>query len=126
MGQEPDVPTQSSVHAMSTGKLSDVALSEKVIIMEKVDVNGKCAHPVFEFLRKHSKLHDAKRNLSKPLPWNFSKFVVNPNGDVKFYAPNVSLSTVRSDLEPVLSKDSVAIPVLLGSSQKMRSEAVPA
>lgn len=52
-------------------------------VFEKVDVNGKNTHPVFEYL---------KSNLSGTfgsfVKWNFTKFVINKKGiPVKRYAP---------------------------------------
>lgn len=41
-------------------------------IFEKVDVNGKNSHPLFQFLRGQFGM--------KQIPWNFQKFVVDQNG----------------------------------------------
>lgn len=51
-------------------------------VMQKVDVNGNGADPVFEYLRGNSDLK------SNEVPMNFSKFLVDKNGDcVAFYNP---------------------------------------
>lgn len=44
---------------------------------EIVSVNGDEAHPLFEFLRKQS-----KGILSSTIKWNFTKFLVDRNGNV--------------------------------------------
>jgi len=55
------------------------------VLMEKVDVNGKHAHPVFEYLRRHSKLYDPLKNTIAPISWNFGKFLVGSDGVVINY-----------------------------------------
>ncbi|QDQ03236.1 glutathione peroxidase [Lysinibacillus fusiformis] len=44
---------------------------------EIVKVNGKEAHPLFEHLTSHS-----KGFLGRSVKWNFTKFLVNRNGEV--------------------------------------------
>ena len=44
---------------------------------EIVKVNGKDAHPVFEYLTSHS-----KGILGKSVKWNFTKFLVGRDGEV--------------------------------------------
>ena len=53
----------------------------------KVDVNGKNAHPLFEFLK------DQKKGIffSRRIKWNFTKFLINRNGQViARFAPTVT------------------------------------
>ena len=44
---------------------------------ELVKVNGKDAHPVFDYVTSHS-----KGILGKSVKWNFTKFLVNREGEV--------------------------------------------
>ena len=52
-------------------------------IMEKVEVNGRNAHPLFKYLRsKTAGLFGSK------IKWNFTKFLVDPDGrPIKRWAP---------------------------------------
>lgn len=104
LSQEPGTPDKSSVKKMSTGKLDDVDASEHVELMEKVDVNGENAHPVFEFLRYNSSLYNESTHLSGPISWNFAKFLVDTKGGVfSYYSPSTEISKIKTDLEAVLS-----------------------
>ena len=50
--------------------------------MEKVEVNGDKADPVFKYLREYSDLNGGN------IPWNFGKFLVNRYGYVvAYYGP---------------------------------------
>lgn len=52
-------------------------------VFEKIDVNGKNAHPLFKFLKE--KLPGCFTNAVK---WNFTKFLINADGiPVKRFAP---------------------------------------
>ncbi|OMC82490.1 glutathione peroxidase [Viridibacillus sp. FSL H8-0123] len=44
---------------------------------EVVNVNGKDAHPVFQYVTSHS-----KGFLGKSVKWNFTKFLVNQNEEI--------------------------------------------
>jgi len=44
---------------------------------EVINVNGKDAHPVFQYVTSHS-----KGFLGKSVKWNFTKFLVNQNGEI--------------------------------------------
>ncbi|GAA5026339.1 glutathione peroxidase [Marivirga lumbricoides] len=53
-------------------------------MFEKVDVNGKDAHPLFKFLK--SKL--SRGFFGSRIKWNFTKFVIDKNGNpVKRFSP---------------------------------------
>jgi len=52
-------------------------------IFDKIEVNGKNAHPLFSFLRK-----ELKGTLGSSVKWNFTKFLCDSNGKpVKRYSP---------------------------------------
>jgi len=53
--------------------------------MEKTEVNGDQAHPVFVYLRCNSELYNPKKKKAKDIPWNFTKFVVDQRGQVRGY-----------------------------------------
>lgn len=67
----------------------------------KVDVNGKETHPLFEQLKA-----GAPGVLgSKAIKWNFTKFLVAPDGTiVKRYAPNDKPEAIDADLDKALAK----------------------
>ncbi|MCY7412591.1 MAG: glutathione peroxidase [Salinibacterium sp.] len=54
-------------------------------IFEKVRVNGKSAHPLYQEL---TKTQDAVGKAGKVM-WNFEKFVITPSGDVHRFRSNV-------------------------------------
>src|SRR5690348_12696792 len=64
----------------------------------KVDVNGRDTHPVFAFLK-----HKAGGRLGSAIKWNFTKFLVAPDGrTVKRYAPTTKPDAIRADIEALL------------------------
>ncbi len=67
-------------------------------MFSKIDVNGKNAHPVFEFLRK------AKGGvLGNRIKWNFTKFLVDGDGNVvKRYGSTTKPESITADIEKLL------------------------
>lgn len=66
----------------------------------KVDVNGKNTHPVFGFVKKQ-----AKSGLGSMVKWNFTKFLVAPDGrTVKRYSPQTKPDALRKDIESLLDE----------------------
>jgi len=52
-------------------------------IFDKIDVNGKNAHPLYLYLRK-----ELKGTLGSLIKWNFTKFLCNRDGKpIKRYSP---------------------------------------
>lgn len=67
-------------------------------MMKKIDVNGKNALPLYEFLKDRT-----KNILGEDIKWNFTKFLVSADGTtVKRYAPTVKPSRIRKDIEEML------------------------
>ena len=67
-------------------------------LSQKIDVNGAGTHPIFKFLKSK-----AGGFLSSGIKWNFTKFLISPNGtSVTRYAPNTSPMSMESDIEKVL------------------------
>lgn len=64
----------------------------------KVEVNGKGTHPVFAYLKDR-----ARGVLGSGIKWNFTKFLVAPDGvTVRRYAPKTSPSEIADDIRPML------------------------
>ena len=72
-------------------------------LFKKIDVNGANAHPLFVELKQQ-----APGVLgSKGIKWNFTKFLVWPDGTtVKRYGPQTSPDEVRRDAEEILDGSS--------------------
>lgn len=69
-------------------------------MFEKVDVNGKNAHPLYQYLK-----NEAKGILSKEIKWNFTKFLIDREGNViKRYAPTVNPLKIKEDIQKLLKK----------------------
>mmetsp|Transcript_35612 Transcript_35612/g.96590 ORF Transcript_35612/g.96590 Transcript_35612/m.96590 type:complete len:91 (-) Transcript_35612:67-339(-) len=74
-------------------------------MMNMVSVNGADASPVYEFLKYNSSLYSEAKKEVSPIPWNFAKFLVNPNGGsvFKYYGPKEKMETIIKDIETLLS-----------------------
>ncbi|MEH0166504.1 glutathione peroxidase [Roseateles microcysteis] len=69
-------------------------------MMAKVKVNGKDAHPLWQWLKGE------KPGIlgTEAIKWNFTKFLVGRNGQViKRYAPNDEPEKMRADIEAALA-----------------------
>jgi glutathione peroxidase len=67
--------------------------------MEKVDVNGPDASPLFDWLKQE------KKGLmgSSSIKWNFTKFLVDRDGKVvKRYGPQDAPAGIAKDIEKLL------------------------
>ncbi|MFV8571224.1 glutathione peroxidase [Marinobacter sp. SBS5] len=65
----------------------------------KIEVNGDTAHPLYRFLKKEAKGLMG----SEKVKWNFTKFLVDKNGQVvRRYAPTVKPADIRNDIEKLL------------------------
>ena len=64
----------------------------------KIDVNGNHTHPLFSFLKEQK-----KGVLSKNIKWNFTKFLIDRNGQViERYAPTTDPAKMEEDILKVL------------------------
>lgn len=64
----------------------------------KIDVNGKNASPLFEFLKSKT-----KGILGKNIKWNFTKFLVDKNGNVvKRFSPMTKPEQIEEDIANIL------------------------
>lgn len=67
-------------------------------MFEKIDVNGANTHPIYKYLKSNSKAF-----LSKEIKWNFTKFLVDSDGNVvNRYAPTVIPLKIKDDIEKLL------------------------
>ena len=65
----------------------------------KIDVNGPSAHPLFAFLKSEAKGLMG----SKSIKWNFTKFLVDRDGNVvKRFGPQDTPEKIRSEIEALL------------------------
>lgn len=74
-------------------------------IFEKIEVNGQDPHELFRYLRCNSELWDKKKQRAKEIPWNFAKFLVNPEGKVLgYYDPRINPLMLINDIQEHLSQ----------------------
>lgn len=70
-------------------------------VLGKVDVNGENADPVYKFLKS------AAPGIlgTEAIKWNFTKFLVGPNGEVlKRYAPQDKPEDIEKDILKLISQ----------------------
>jgi len=69
-------------------------------MFKKIDVNGENAHVLYKYLQS-----EAKGLLGEKIKWNFTKFLIDTEGNViKRYAPAVSPLKLKDDIEKLLKK----------------------
>uniref|UniRef100_A0A667WZS9 Glutathione peroxidase 1 n=1 Tax=Myripristis murdjan TaxID=586833 RepID=A0A667WZS9_9TELE len=91
----------------------------KFQLLEKVDVNGKDAHPLFVYLKEKLPFpsDDAMALMSDPkfivwspvsrndVSWNFEKFLVSPDGEpFKRYSRKFLTSDIEADIKELLKR----------------------
>ncbi len=68
-------------------------------MFEKIDVNGKNTHPIYQYLKSHASGFLGTKNIK----WNFTKFLVNRQGEVVGrYAPNITPFKIEEDIHQYL------------------------
>lgn len=68
-------------------------------LFSKIDVNGKDAHPLYQFLKEE------RPGIlgTEGIKWNFTKFLINREGvPVKRFAPNDTPKSMTSSIEELL------------------------
>ena len=69
-------------------------------IMQKIDVNGENAHPIFRYLKKQT-----GGFLTDAIKWNFTKFLISRNGEsIKRFAPVTTPKQLESAIEEMLQQ----------------------
>ncbi len=67
-------------------------------LFDKVDVNGSKQHPLFKWLKSHT-----KSLLKRNVKWNFTKFLVDKNGEfVQRYEPTTKPEEFKQDIIKLL------------------------
>lgn len=67
-------------------------------LFAKIDVNGRHAHPLYQFLKKQ--LGDT---LGSAIKWNFTKFLIGADGTpLKRFAPTVTPEQLEADIRAQL------------------------
>ena len=67
-------------------------------LFSKIEVNGENTHPLYKFLK-----NEKKGLLSKEIKWNFTKFLIDSEGNVvKRYAPTVKPLKIEEDIKKLL------------------------
>jgi glutathione peroxidase len=71
-------------------------------LFAKTHVNGPNCHPVYKYLKFNSKELKTEKGL-KNIPWNFTKILVNSNGEVvKVVQPGTKPFEMINDIEKLL------------------------
>ncbi|MDV2886633.1 glutathione peroxidase [Alkalihalophilus pseudofirmus] len=69
-------------------------------LFAKINVNGSDAHPLYKHLKK-----EQKGLLSSEIKWNFTKFLVDKDGEVvKRFGPNTSPEKMEDEIKELLGK----------------------
>lgn len=65
----------------------------------KIDVNGPNAHPLYRYLKSNAPGIMG----SEAIKWNFTKFLIDPNGRVlRRYAPSTTPEAIEADIKKLL------------------------
>lgn len=65
----------------------------------KIEVNGKNECPLFKYLKNQKKGFLGSKNIK----WNFTKFLVDKNGNIiKRYGPNIKPEIIDNDIKKLL------------------------
>lgn len=71
-------------------------------MMQKIDVNGENTHPVYQFLKTQK---NGKGILTNDIKWNFTKFLINKNGEVvERFAPTTKPEEIAPMIQTLLEK----------------------
>lgn len=71
------------------------------LLSEKISVNGDETHPVFQFLKENA----GSGLFGNKIKWNFTKFLVSPEGEViKRYPPAKNPAKIENDILKYIEK----------------------
>jgi glutathione peroxidase len=97
MGQEPE--TNETVV-----NVCKINFGVTFLLSEKIDVNGPGTHPIFAYLKSHS-----RSLVGGEIKWNFTKFLVSPDGEtIRRYAPATNPQKLRPAIEVLLGAQNTA------------------
>ena len=69
-------------------------------IFEKIDVNGKDAHPLFDYLKS-----ELKGTIGKSIRWNFTKFLLDSTGKpIKRFGPSTTPEQIEKHIVKLLKE----------------------
>lgn len=85
--------------AAEIASFCDLTYGVNFPMFAKVDVNGESTAPLFEHLKQ------AAPGLlgSEAVKWNFTKFLVSPDGTVQRFSPQDAPASLAKDIEKALS-----------------------
>jgi glutathione peroxidase len=70
-------------------------------MFSKIEVNGDGTHPLYKFLKSNT----PGENKDKDIKWNFTKFLVDGNGNViERYAHNTKPASMENRIDSILKK----------------------
>lgn len=96
------MPSLEDIHRFVKGKLA--GSEGNFIVIEKLNVNGSSAHPLYHFLKRHSSLYRQRTGKAMPIPWNYGKFLIDKLGSVvDFQGPTISPLTMEPQIRGILS-----------------------
>jgi glutathione peroxidase len=73
-------------------------------VFAKIEVNGENAHPLYKYLRA-----EKGGLLGDSIKWNFTKFLVDPDGQViERFAPNISPEKIAPRIETLVKENQAA------------------
>lgn len=87
-------------------------------VLAKVKVNGKFTHPLYKYLKKNGPpdyqdkdhkiglfLSILRRKKSKNIKWNFTKFLIDREGNIAYrFPPNFHPDNIRPFIEEVVNR----------------------
>ena len=90
-GQEPG-------NAKEIGEFCSSKYEVTFPMFEKIDVNGACAHPLYNHLK-----NEKSGLLGASIKWNFTKFLIDRAGSVAArHAPTTRPESLKKDIEALL------------------------
>ena len=70
-------------------------------LFEKIEVNGKNAHPIFKFLKEKQ----SSGIFGSKIKWNFTKFIINSKGvPVKRFSPTTKPEKMEKTIQQLLQQ----------------------
>ena len=68
-------------------------------MFEKTEVNGPNTCDVYRYIRQNSELYNKKKKQTKEIPWDFTKFLVNSEGQiVSYHNPRIEVKDLEKKI----------------------------
>lgn len=84
---------------MSQVKLCAGKFDAKFQLFDRIEVNGKNAAPIYQFLRSQSRLTGGR------IGWNFGKFLISRQGRIVSYnGPKTKPEDMKPEIEKLLNE----------------------